>query len=318
MKLSIVSTLYYSAPSLIEFYERIKAEAIKISPDDYEIILVNDGSPDESLSIAQDLAANDPKLMIINLSRNFGHWKAMMTGLKYASGEKIFIIDSDLEEEPEYLGKFYAELKNQRCDVLYGIQSKRKGKSFERFSGLIFWKIFNFFSNVKVPSNQTTARLMTKDYVNALLLHREREIFISGLWQLTGFDQQPLSVTKLSISKSSYTFRKKLSLFVNGITSFSNSPLIAIFYFGLFISLVSFVYIINLVINWAFFLSPPDGWTSVMASIWLLGGIIISFIGIIGIYLSKIFIETKKRPLTLVKKIYNKANKVQKSSASES
>jgi putative glycosyltransferase len=247
--------------------------------------------------------------MIINLSRNFGHWKAMMTGLKYATGEKIFIIDSDLEEEPEYLSKFYAELKCQKCDVVYGVQTKRKGKLFEKLSGHIFWKIFNFFSNVKVPSNQTTARLMTRDYVRALLLHQEREIFISGLWQLTGFDQQPMSVNKLSISKSSYSLRKKLSLFVNGITSFSNSPLIAIFYFGIFISLISLIYITNLIINWAFFLSPPDGWTSVMASIWLLGGIIISFIGIIGIYLSKIFIETKKRPFTIVKEIYNQDKK---------
>ena len=310
MTLSIVSTLYYSAPSLVDFYNRVKTEATKVSPDSYEIILVNDGSPDASLATAIDLAETDPNLIVINLSRNFGHWKAMMTGLKYATGEKIFIIDSDLEEEPEYLSKFYTELKYRECDVVFGIQVERKGKLFEKLSGLIFWKIFNFFSNVKVPSNQTTARLMTRDYVSALLLHQEREIFISGLWQLTGFDQQPLSVSKLSISKSSYTLRKKLSLFVNGITSFSNSPLIAIFYFGLFISLISFVYIINLVVNWAFFMSPPDGWTSVMASIWLLGGIIISFIGIIGIYLSKIFIETKKRPLTIVKEIYNKSKKL--------
>lgn len=305
MKLSIVSTLYFSAPSLVDFYNRIKTEATKVAPDSYEIILVNDGSPDESLTTAIDLAETDPNLIVINLSRNFGHWKAMMTGLKYATGEKIFIIDSDLEEEPEYLSLFDAELKYRQCDVVYGVQTERKGKLFEKLSGLIFWKIFNFFSNVKVPSNQTTARLMTSEYVSALLLHQEREIFISGLWQLTGFDQQALSVSKLSISESSYTLRKKLSLFVNGITSFSNSPLIAIFYFGLFISLASFVYIINLVINWTFFLSPPDGWTSVMASIWLLGGIIISFIGIIGIYLSKIFIETKQRPYTIVKKIYN-------------
>jgi putative glycosyltransferase len=311
MKLSIVSTLYYSAPSLIDFYNRIKAEAIKVAPDSYEIILVNDGSPDESLSIATDLAKNDPNLMIINLSRNFGHYKALMTGLKYAIGEKIFLIDSDLEEEPEYLAKFYAELELRKCDVVYGIQDKRKGGFFEKVSGLLFWKTFNFFSNISVPANHTTARLMRRDYVNALLLHEEREIFISGLWELTGFDQRPLSIEKLSISKTSYTFRKKLSLFVNAITSFSNLPLIAIFYFGLMISLISFLYIINLVINWAFFLNPPDGWTSVMASIWLIGGIIISFIGIIGIYLSKIFIETKKRPFTIVKKIYNESKNSQ-------
>ena len=224
--------MYYSASSLLDFYNRIKAEAIKVAPDSHEIILVNDGSPDESLSIAIDLAKIDPNLIIINLSRNFGHYKALLTGLKYANGEKIFLIDSDLEEEPEYLGKFYAELELQKCDVIYGVQDKRKGKLFEKVSGLIFWKIFNFLSNISVPANHTTARLMRRAYVDALLLHEEREVFISGLWELTGFDQQPLTVKKLSISKSSYTLRKKLSLFVNAITSFSNLPLIAIFYFA--------------------------------------------------------------------------------------
>jgi putative glycosyltransferase len=308
MKLSIVSSLYYSASTLVDFYNRIKAEAKKISPDSYEIILVNDGSPDNSLSMAIDLANIDPNLIIINLSRNFGHHKALMTGLKYATGEKIFLIDSDLEEAPEYLGKFYAELESHQYDVVFGVQAERKGKLFEKISGIIFWKVFNFFSKFKVPANHTTARLMVKDYVDALILHEEREVFISGLWELTGFKQHPIKVNKLNASKSSYTLRKKLSLFINAITSFSNLPLIVIFYFGLSISFFSIIYTINLLINWAFYFSPPDGWTSVMASIWLLGGIIISFIGIIGIYLSKIFIETKKRPYTIVKKIYNMPN----------
>jgi putative glycosyltransferase len=305
MKLSVVSSLYYSASSINEFYARIKAEAIKIAGNSHEIILVNDGSPDESLAIAVDLAKIDPNIVVVDLSRNFGHYKALMTGLRYASGEEVFLIDSDLEEEPEYLNKFHTELNDRNCDVVFGVQAKRKGKLFEQMSGRFFWKIFNFLSNIKVPSDHTTARLMKRDYVDALLLHQEREVFISGLWELTGFDQQSLKVNKLNLSKSSYTFRKKLSLSVNAITSFSNLPLIAIFYVGLLISFFSFIYIINISINWAFYLTAPEGWKSVMASIWLLGGVIISFIGVIGIYLSKIFIETKKRPLTIVKKIYN-------------
>lgn len=309
MKLSVVSTLYCSASSINDFYIRIKAEAIKITGNSHQIILVNDGSPDESLAIAIDLAKIDPNLVVVNLSRNFGHYQALMTGLKYASGEEVFLIDSDLEEEPEYLTKFYAELESRNCDVVFGVQAKRKGRLFEQMSGRLFWKIFNLLSNIKVPADHTTARLMKKDYVQALLLHQEREVFISGLWQLTGFDQQPLKVNKLHLSKSSYTLRKKLSLSINAITSFSNLPLIAIFYVGLSISFFSFLYILNISINWAFYLTAPEGWKSVMASIWLLGGVIISFIGVIGMYLSKIFIETKQRPFTIVKKIYNDPQK---------
>ena len=306
VKLSTVSTLYLSEPSLKEFYQRLKAQAFKVAGDNHEIIFVNDGSPDNSLQVALELSKHDPKLIIIDLSRNFGHYKAMMTGLSHAKGEKVFLIDSDLEEDPEYLEAFNNKLISLDCDVIYGVQIERKGSLFERVSGSIFWKIFNMLSHIKIPANHTTARLMTKDYVDSLVLHQEREIFISGLWEITGFEQVPYQVTKYSLSASSYTLRKKLSLALNAITSFSHFPLILIFYIGLLVSILSFIYIINLSINWVFYYSVPDGWTSLMASIWLLGGLIIFFIGVIGIYLSKIFVETKKRPYTIVKQIHKK------------
>ena len=304
LKLSVVSSLYFSESNLKEFYQRLKAQAFKIAGDNHEIIFVNDGSPDNSLQVALELSKQDQKLIIIDLSRNFGHYKAMMTGLIHAKGERVFLIDSDLEEDPEYLELFNEKLNSLNCDVIYGIQAQRKGNLFERISGSIFWKIFNMLSNIQIPANHTTARLMKRDYVDALVLHQEREIFISGLWEITGFDQVACPVKKHALSLSTYTLRKKLSLSINAIISFTNFPLILIFYIGLLVSLLSFIYIINLSINWAFYLSPPDGWTSVMASIWLLGGLIISFIGVIGIYLSKIFMETKKRPYTIVKKLY--------------
>jgi len=304
LKLSVVASLYFSESNLKEFYQRLKAQAFKIAGDNHEIIFVNDGSPDNSLQVALELSKQDQKLIIIDLSRNFGHYKAMMTGLIHAKGERVFLIDSDLEEDPEYLELFNEKLNSLNCDVIYGIQAQRKGNLFERISGSIFWKIFNMLSNIQIPANHTTARLMKRDYVDALVLHQEREVFISGLWEITGFDQVACTVKKHALSRSSYTLRKKLSLSINAIISFTNFPLILIFYIGLLVSLLSFIYIINLSINWAFYLSPPDGWTSVMASIWLLGGLIISFIGVIGIYLSKIFMETKKRPYTIVKKFY--------------
>lgn len=303
MKLSIVTTLFKSAPYIKEFHSRATKIAKQLVEDDYEIVFVNDGSPDNSLDIALELHALDSHLKIIDLSRNFGHHKAMMTGIEHAIGNKVFLIDCDLEEDPEWLIEFSLKLKKDNVDVVYGIQEQRKGNWFERHSGQIFYRLFRLITSIPLPENIVTARLMTRRYVDALVLHKEREVFMAGLWHITGFDQSPAKVKKHSTSVSSYNLQKKVSLFVNSITSFSNAPLNYIFYFGLFISLLAMVFIAYLITTWILDY-PLSGWTSIMASIWLLGGIITSSIGVVGIYLSKIFSETKNRPYTIVREIY--------------
>jgi putative glycosyltransferase len=307
MRLSIVTTLYRSSPYVEEFHRRASAAAQQIAGDDYEIVMVNDGSPDNSIEIAAHLTDTDSHVVVIDLSRNFGHHKAIMTGLAHARGDTVFLIDSDLEEAPEFLVNFDAQLRQQGCDVVYGVQANRKGGWFERWSGEWFYRMFQLLTGVALPRNVLTARLMTRRYVAALLLHKEREIFIAGLWHITGFEQRPQIVQKLHSSETTYTFRRKMALLVNSVTSFSNAPLINIFYFGTCISLIASLYTLYLLIQWLFLSRPVSGWTSVMASIWLLGGMIISFIGVVGIYLSKIFSETKHRPYTIVKQVYAKS-----------
>lgn len=306
MKLSIVTTLYNSSKYIEEFHRRSSAAAQKIVEDDYEIVFVNDGSPDNSLELAVRHSESDPHVIVVDLSRNFGHHKAMMTGLAHAKGEHVFLIDSDLEEEPEWLHSFSEYMGQENCDVVYGVQEQRKGGAFERWSGRLFYSFFQGLTGLALPKNIVTARLMTRRYVNALLKHKERELMISGIWLLTGFDQRAQIVKKHCTSETTYTFRRKMSHLVNSVTSFSNAPLIGIFYIGVAISSVAVSYTAYLVINWFFLAKPLSGWTSVMASIWLLGGLIISFIGVVGIYLSKIFSETKRRPLTIVRHIYGK------------
>jgi len=305
MKLSIVATLYQSAPYIDEFYRRAST-ATKSLTDDFEIVLVNDGSPDDSLTEAVRLTESDSRVVLIDLSRNFGHHKAMMTGLSYAQGERIFLIDSDLEEDPEWLLSFSEQMERDKCDVVYGVQARRKGRLFERWTGQWFYRFFRLLTRLPLPENIVTARLMTRRYVDALLRHDEREVFLAGLWHITGFDQRSQTIKKHNKSETTYTFRHKMSLLVNSITSFSNVPLNAIFYIGVAISLLAGGYTTYLIINWLFLARPLSGWTSVIASIWLLGGAIISFIGVIGIYLSKIFMETKRRPYTIVRQIYGK------------
>ncbi len=304
MKLSIVATLYRSSKHLEEFHRRSTAAARSIADDDYEIVFVNDGSPEDDLERAVRLSAVDPHVVVVDLSRNFGHHKAMMTGLSHSAGDLVFLIDSDLEEEPEWLQDFSARMMGERCDVVFGVQERRKGGLFERWTGRWFYRIFNALTGLDLPENSVTARLMSRRYVNALIGHDEREVFMAGLWHITGFVQHGQNVTKHSTSASSYTLRRKLSLVVNAVTSFSNVPLIAIFYTGVTISLAAAASIVYLFVNWFCMSRPMSGWTSVMASIWLLGGLVISFIGIVGIYLSKIFIETKRRPYTIVRSVF--------------
>jgi len=306
MKLSIVATLYQSGKYIEEFCRRAGIAARRLVEDDYEIVLVNDGSPDNSLEIAVRICGADSHVCVVDLSRNFGHHKAMMTGLAHADGEHIFLIDSDLEEEPEWLAPFAEQMTVAGCDVVYGVQAQRKGRIFERWSGQWFYRLFHALTGIALEANIVTARLMSRRYVNALLAHEEREVFMAGLWHITGFDQQAQTVTKQNTSETTYTFRRKMSLLVNSVTSFSNAPLVGIFYTGISISLLAGAYTLYLLLHWMFFAKPLSGWTSVMASIWLLGGLVISFIGVVGIYLSKIFSETKRRPYTIVRQIYGK------------
>ncbi len=304
MKLSIIATLYQSAPYIEEFCRRAAAVAEQLAGESYEIVLVNDGSPDNSLDIAVSLTKTDSRLRVIDLSRNFGHHKAMMTGLAHTTGELVFLLDSDLEEQPEWLIPFAEQMDKEDCDVVFGIQETRKGGFIEQWTGEWFYKIFNMATKLNLPKNIVTARLMSRNYVNALLLHKEREFMIGGIWMITGFKQQSQTVLKLNTSETTYTLRRKLSLLVNSITSFSSAPLIGIFYTGIVISIISFIYIVYILYNRFFSAAPLSGWTSVMASIWFIGGMIISFLGIIGIYLSKIFSETKQRPNSIIRKIY--------------
>ena len=132
MKLSVVSTLYCSASSINDFYIRIKAEAIKITGNSHQIILVNDGSPDDGLEIAVGFTETDPHVVVVDLSRNFGHHKAMMSGLEHSIGDQVFLLDSDLEEDPEWLIEFSQYLIRGDSDVVYGVQKSRKGGCFER------------------------------------------------------------------------------------------------------------------------------------------------------------------------------------------
>jgi putative glycosyltransferase len=305
VQLSIVTTLYRSAPYLREFCARTTAAAQAIT-DDYEVILVNDGSPDESLELAVELFRRSLKIRVIDLARNYGQHKAVMTGLAHARGRLVFVLDSDLEEPPELLEQLRAKMLQSNADVVYAVQPARKGALMERMTGSLFYRAFNSVAVESIPENVMCARLMTRRYVTALVAHREREVFLQGLWVTAGFTQVPLPTTKNSKGTSSYTTAAKVSMSVNAITSFSNRPLVGIFYLGLVISLTGTIGATALILRRLVFGTLIMGWPSLIVSIWLIGGITLFSIGVLAIYLAKIFTEMKRRPYTIIRDVYSR------------
>ncbi len=303
MKLSIVATLYRSAPWIAEFHRRAMAAADAIT-DEVEMILVNDGSPDDSLARALELQATDARVVVLDLARNFGHHKAMMTGLDHATGDLVFLIDSDLEEPPELLARFHSELVRGDWDVVYGVQANRRGGAFEKLSGAAFYSLVNLLSDQPLPRNLVTVRLMRRDYVRALVAHRDREFQIAHLWMLTGFRQHAVVIEKLSLSPTTYSFGKKIELAVKHITTTSTKLLYWVLYFGASACFLSVLTIAYYLLRYLTHPIGVDGFTSIIVSVWFFGGATLMILGILGLYIGNILAEVRQRPYTHLRAIH--------------
>lgn len=305
LKLSIVTSLYRSARYIDEFYSRIVADAKKLTTS-FEILFVNDASPDNSLELARRLCAADPRVRVIDLARNVGQHRALMSGLRYANGERVFLIDVDLEEQPENLGRFWSAMdEDPETDVVVGQLEKKTLPFSKALTSDLFYKVFNTLSPVQVSDRDIVSRLMKRSYVSALLQYGETELFLPAVWKEAGFRQKRVVATKVFDGNSSYTFRKKFTMAIDAITSFSSKPLTGIFYLGLLSSGIAASVILYLLALKLFWGHVFLGWTSLMAALFLIGGVIIFSIGVVGIYISKIFLEVKRRPTSLVRAIYH-------------
>lgn len=306
MRLSIVTSLYCSSQYVEKFYRRISFIASKLVDSDYEIIVVNDGSPDDSIDIVSNIAYEDSHVVVIDLSRNFGHHNALMAGLRYASGDRVFLIDIDLEEKPEWLELFYNTMDLTNVDLVYGVQDNRKGGWFEKWSGALYYKLFIFLTGIDQVKNQVTARLMTSNFKNTIIGHSEYNLPFMSIFYTIGYDKAKLILKKDHSSPTTYTFSKKVSLAFNSIVSSSDKPLRLLFYVGLMIFICSMLSSIFILFKKYIFGIDVEGWTSVIVSIWLLGGFVITQVGLCSMYISRIFIETKNRPNYIVRRIISK------------
>ena len=224
----------------------------------------------------------------------------MMTGLMAAVGDLVFLIDSDLDEPPELLDEFRQVMERSSADVVYGYQQDRKGKLIARVGGRFAWFLIDAVSEIKIPRNLSTVRLMRRTYVDALVQHREQKTAIGGLWAMTGFRQVGCVIRKKMREETTYTLRRRAIALLDSLTSFSERPLYFVFLLGVGIFLLSTVVALTLIV-WRLSGTVLEGWVSILVSLWLLGGLITLCVGVVGLYISRIFIETKARPYSIVR-----------------
>lgn len=302
---TIVSTMYRSRPYLETFLAECLAALQRIGCSDFEIVLVNDGSPDDSLAYALARRADLPQLVVVDLSRNFGHHCAMHAGLRVARGQQVFLIDCDLEVPPAVLGELEAKRRASGADLVYGYQEARKGGWFEQFSGGLFWRGFNLLSDVKVPENVLTERVMSRRFVDALLSLGDHNLFLGGMMSWTGYLQLGLPVAKKQRDgQSTYTLLKRLQLMVNAVSSFSSRPLLWLFNAGMVIMAASLAYSSYLVVRKLVFGDTLLGFTSLMTMMAMSLGITTTGIGLVGIYLGKVFNQVQNRPPYIIRDIH--------------
>ena len=305
MKLSVVTTLYNTSDYLSDFLSKVSQLHIQFDMNSYELILIDDGSTEVQYSKARSISESYQNVRLIRLSRNFGHHHALLEGLRQATGDLIFLVDSDLEEDPLDFSLLYSEMVQTRADLVYGFQENRRGGIWERISGEFFYFLMNKFMKVDIPENMLTSRLMSRRYLDALLLHTETQINFSGLSSITGFNQTKIPLKKVRLRKTSYSLSRKVSVLIDAITSFSSSPLKLIFGTGVVIFTASAIVTLTLMIDWINNGNPTSGWASLILSIWFLGGLNMLSLGVIGIYISKIFMETKRRPRVIISEVFS-------------
>ena len=304
--LSIVVPMYNEQGNVGPLLERI-ATVVENLPGrpSYEIVLVNDGSSDATIDAIREQLARRPHLVLVNLSRNFGHQLAATAGIELAAGAAVILMDGDLQDPPELIGAF-VEKWREGFDVVYAVRRSRKGESaFKLFTAGFFYRIIKRLTKVSIPVDTGDFRLMSRRVVEALRRSPERHRFLRGMVSWVGFNQVGVVYdrdVRLS-GQTKYPLPKMIRFAIDAITSFSDIPLRFAAYFGFAVSAIAFVYALVVVIDKLFGVYPPaytPGWASTIVAVVFLGGVQLISLGIIGEYLGRIYDEVKGRPLYLI------------------
>ncbi len=303
--LSIVVPCYNEEACLAELHGRLTAAARTAVGEDYEIVLVNDGSRDGSWEMMRSLSAADPRLVAINLSRNHGHQLALTAGLDLCSGGRILIIDADLQDPPELLSPMLAEMDRQRADVVYAVRRARAGETaFKRGTAKLFYRLLSRLAEIEIPRDTGDFRLMSRRALDALLSLPEQARFIRGMVAWVGFRQVPIAYDRAErhAGQSKYPLSKMVRFALDAVTGFSTAPLRMASHIGLWLVAASVLLVVY--IAFGFFTgSAIQGWTSLMLVVVVLGAVQMFVLGMIGEYLGRLYMESKHRPLYIVAEI---------------
>ncbi len=305
--LSIVVPCYNEAEGIAELCRRI-AEVCATLPYSYELVLVNDGSKDATWEKIAATATQDPHVVGVNLARNHGHQLALTAGLSLCRGQRILIIDADLQDPPELLHEMMT-LMDQGADVVYGQRRTREGETvFKRATASIFYRIIGKLTDVPIPRETGDFRLMSRRALDVLISMPERHRFIRGMVSWIGFRQVPLMYDRAArfAGETKYPLRKMIRFAMDAITSFSIKPLTMASYVGMISGIFALGLLVYAGISFVFFrnsglLNP--GWTSLMAAISILGSVQLMVLGIFGEYLGRLYEQSKGRPLFIVEQV---------------
>ena len=304
-KISVIIPMYYEEEVAEECYKRMTFVLQNIENYDYEIICINDGSKDKTLTILENLAIKDKRLKVLSFSRNFGHQCAVTAGLKFVTGD---IIDADLQDPPELIPEML-KLWEAGNDVIYGKRKTRDGESvFKLFTAKMFYKTLNALSDVEIPKDTGDFRLVDRKVVDTINSLPEHNKFLRGLFSWVGYKQIPFQYERKErfAGKTKYPLKKMLKLASDGIISFSTKPLKIVGGLGIISIVISFILLIYALISYIFKLNNLSaGWTSLMLGITFFAGVQLLSLWIMSEYIARIYDESKNRPQYIIEKKIN-------------
>ncbi len=307
-KISVVVPMYYEEEVANECYNRLYKVLTSIPNYEHEIIFINDGSKDKTLSILEEIAKQDNNVKIISFSRNFGHQCAVTAGLKYTTGDAIVIIDADLQDPPELIPEML-KLWEQGYEVIYGKRKTRDGESkFKLLTAKMFYQTLNALSDVEIPKDTGDFRLIDKKVVDVVNSLPEHNKFLRGLMSWVGFNQTPFEYERKErfAGKTKYPLKKMLKLASDGIISFSTKPLKIVGGIGILSIIASFIILIYSILSYIFkWNNLMPGWTSLMVTITFLAGMILISLWMMSEYIARIYDEVKGRPQYIIDKKIN-------------
>jgi dolichol-phosphate mannosyltransferase len=302
--LSVVAPCYNESETLPEFVRRVRAVCENVCAGDYEIVLVNDGSSDRTWETMRLLARGTPELVGVNLSRNHGHQLALSAGLATCRGERILIIDADLQDPPELLPQMM-QVMDTGVDVVYGQRESRRGESFFKLAtATAFYRMLDSLTDVRIPLDTGDFRLMSRRALQSLLAMPEQHRFIRGMVTWIGLRQEPLRYVRdvRFAGETHYPLAKMIRFGLDAITGFSVKPLRIATYAGALCAAFSMLLLVYTA--WAWFVHRTiQGWTSLMGVVLLLGSVQLLVMGVFGEYLGRLFMEAKRRPLFTIESI---------------